>query len=62
MTTLDMSDEERTLLADVVEGYLSELRMEISDTDSQDYRKMLKDRKDVLLKILSVLQKDVMRQ
>ena len=62
MTTVNMTDEERTLLADVIEGYLSELRMEIGDTDSKDYREMLKDRKDILLKILSILQSDATRQ
>ena len=62
MITLSMTDEERTLLADVVESYLADLRMEIGDTDSKDYREMLKDRKEILLKILSILQSEALRQ
>jgi hypothetical protein len=48
---LDFSAEERELLQELVEQQLSELRMEIAGTDSQDFREGLKKRKAVLLKL-----------
>jgi hypothetical protein len=48
---LDFSAEERELLKEMVEVQLSELRMEIAGTDSQDFREGLKKRKAVLLKL-----------
>jgi hypothetical protein len=51
MIHLDLSAEEQELLQQLVEEQLSELRMEIAGTDSQDYREGLKTRKAVLLKL-----------
>ena len=59
MVTLSLTEKERMMLADVVENYLSELRMEIGDTDSKDYRDMLKLRKEILVKILSTLHAEI---
>lgn len=56
MTQLELSTEERTTLADVLESYLSDLSYEISNTDSLDYRNGLKDKAAILRKILSELQ------
>ena len=55
MIQLDIDDEEREILAGVLTSYLSDLRMEISHTDSQDVREMLKHRKAVLQKVLASL-------
>lgn len=49
---VDLSGEEREILRTVLESYLSDLRMEIADTDSKDFREMLKQRKDVVRKVL----------
>jgi len=55
MIHLDFSTEETKILGSVLESYLSELRMEIADTDSRDFRDMLKERKAVIEKTLDVL-------
>ena len=56
MITLDLTDEEHEILTFVLKSYLSDLRMEIADTDRMAFRDMLKERKAVLLKVLDVLQ------
>ncbi len=56
MINLDLTNEEKDILAMVLESYLSDLRMEIADTDSMDFRESLKKRKDVLKKVLETLQ------
>ncbi len=57
MINLDLTNEEKDILAMVLESYLSDLRMEIADTDSMDFRESLKKRKDVLKKVLETLQR-----
>ncbi len=56
MINLDLTKEENDILAMVLESYLSDLRMEIADTDSMDFRDSLKKRKDVLNKVLEALK------
>ena len=56
MINLDLTKEENDILAMVLESYLSDLRMEIADTDSMDFRESLKKKKDVLMKVLETLQ------
>jgi hypothetical protein len=56
MINLELTKEEKDILAMVLESYLSDLRMEIADTDSMDFRESLKKRKDVLKKVLEALQ------
>lgn len=56
MVTLDLDPDERRILTEVLESYLSDLRMEIADTDLMDFREMLKERKAVLLKVLDLLE------
>jgi len=58
MLKLDLTPEEQDVLRQVLEDALSDLRMEIADTDSYDYRTMLKGRKAVLAKALAALQAD----
>lgn len=48
MYSLTLNDEERALLAAVLQETISELRMEIADTDSHDYRAQLHKREDML--------------
>ena len=50
--TLQLADEEAELLKSVLEEYISELRMEVSNTDSMDFREDLK-RKEAILKSLA---------
>jgi hypothetical protein len=48
MSSLTLSAEERDLLEEVLTETISELRMEIADTDSYDYRARLHEREDML--------------
>lgn len=49
--TLELSPEEVAVLAEILRRDLGELRMEIADTDSKDFRDNLK-KKEVLIKSL----------
>lgn len=55
MIQLDLNPEEREILAEVLGSALSDLRMEISDTDSMDFRQKLKERKSVIEKALAAV-------
>jgi hypothetical protein len=55
MVHLEMKPTEAEVLRMVLESYLSDLRMEIADTDSMDYREKLKGRKTILRKIVSMI-------
>ena len=55
MIEVDLDDHERKILVTVLRSYLSDLRMEIADTDRQDFREMLKERKKVIGKMLTAL-------
>ncbi len=56
MIQLDLNDSEKNLLIEALESYLSDLRYEIANTDSQDYREKLKEKKAALEKTLSALK------
>ncbi|HJW14973.1 MAG TPA: hypothetical protein VJ776_09760 [Thermoanaerobaculia bacterium] len=49
--TLELSSEEAKILADVLTDYISDLRMEVANTDSMEVRDELK-RKEAILKSL----------
>jgi uncharacterized protein YlxP (DUF503 family) len=55
MLTLDLSDSERAVLREVLEEAASDLATEISGTDSKDFRDDLKDRREVLQKVIAAL-------
>lgn len=48
---IEMTPEEAQILLEILEVYLSDLRMEIADTDQMDFREGLK-RREVFLKEL----------
>ncbi len=52
---LELTQAEREALIDILDTYMSNLRMEISHTDRQDFRDMLKSRKNVVMKVLDRL-------
>ncbi|MGD2067514.1 MAG: hypothetical protein PVI57_02420 [Gemmatimonadota bacterium] len=56
MVDLKLDADEAELLRQVLRDYLSDLRMEIADTDSLDYRDRLKDRKQRLRGIAEKLE------
>ena len=55
MLELNLDANETSILKTVLESYLSDLRMEIADTDRMAFRDMLKERKAVLIKVLGAL-------
>jgi hypothetical protein len=56
MVRLDLIPAEAEVLRVALESYLSDLRMEIADTDSMDFRERLKEKKAVLRRIADSLQ------
>jgi hypothetical protein len=55
MHHLDLNSEEASVLRETLENYLSDLQMEIADTDRLDYREQLKHRKSILQRIAGAL-------
>jgi hypothetical protein len=56
MIQLMITEEEQKLLMDILENDISELRMEIADTDRQGYRDMLKNREFLMKNIQQKLE------
>ena len=56
MVQIELSTTEAEILRNALESYLSDLRMEIADTDSQDFRDQLKVRKEVLRKVIALIK------
>jgi len=59
MIHLSLDIEERETLINVLESYSSDLRYEIADTDSLDYRNELKKKEAMLAKLLTTLKQSV---
>lgn len=55
MLTLDLSPAEQAVLRAALEEAASDLATEISGTDSKDFRDDLKDRREVLQKVIAAL-------
>jgi len=53
--TLNLSSEQAETLAQVLEDYVSDLRMEVANTDSQEFRDDLKKKELFLKDLLSRL-------
>ncbi len=51
MATIELTNEEAETLSEILESYLSDLRMEIADTDQMNFRENLK-KKEVFIKEL----------
>ena len=56
MIQLSLSTEEATELREVLESFVSDLLMEIANTDLKDMRDRLKQRESILNKIIQDLQ------
>ncbi|MGB9801173.1 MAG: hypothetical protein ACPLUL_13870 [Thermanaerothrix sp.] len=59
MLTLDLTPEEARVLMQVLEACVSDMRMEISQTDNIRYKAMLKERKAALERVLQVLHEQM---
>ena len=55
MYHIELKEDERSILIDVLESAHSDLRMEISNTDQMDFREALKLRKAVVGRVLDAL-------
>ena len=55
ITKIELTPEESVLLKEVLESDLSELRMEISHTDSFDFREQLKKKQQMLTSLVGRL-------
>jgi hypothetical protein len=55
MVQLDLNSDEQAILLEILQTAFSDLRMEIANTDSQDFREQLKLRKAVVEKALAAL-------
>lgn len=53
---LELNAEEHEVLTQILDNYLSDLRMEIVDTDSTDFKNNLRHRKAVIVKVLEALR------
>jgi len=57
MAQLSLTDTEGETLTKALEAYLSDLRMEIADTDAHDFREGLKQEESVITRLLERLRK-----
>ena len=62
MVQLILTAEEATLLSEILASYLSDLRMEIADTDAMDFRVSLKQREVFLKRLLHTLYQEQVSQ
>jgi hypothetical protein len=58
MFQITLDEEEQLTLKELLQCCLAELRVEIHHTDDMDFKEMLKNRKNVLVKILNELAVD----
>ncbi len=56
MLQIELIDEEQHILKEILEGDLSDLRMEIRETDDRTFKEMLKNKEQVMEKILEMLR------
>ena len=58
MIQLQLDEGERLVLLQLLESCISDLRVEITGTDNINYKQMLKQRKEVFLKLQQALVLD----
>ena len=59
---LHLAEEAKKILLDLLDTCISDLRQEIAGTDNINYKDMLKQRKQVLIKLFQALQSDQQTQ
>lgn len=55
MIRIELTEAEAATLQDVLDSYLSDLRMEIADTDRMEFREQLKGKKKVIEDVIGRL-------
>ena len=58
MVTLNLNRDEQTMLGDILEYELKDLRNEISNTENWEFKAGLKKREELLKKVLAILKKE----
>jgi len=53
---LNLSEDEQNIIENILENNISDLSMEITNTDKMDYREKLKFKRYVLQKLLKLLR------
>jgi len=53
--SIELSEEDAGILKEALQSYLSDLRMEIADTDRMEFRDALKYRKSALMRVVEML-------
>jgi len=56
MVQLTLTETDAAALAKALEIYLGDLRMEIADTDSQDFRERLKQEEQIITRAMEQLR------
>jgi hypothetical protein len=56
MLQIELTEEEKRILIEILDATVGDLRMEIADTDAKDFRDRLKIRKQTVLKVLDALR------
>jgi hypothetical protein len=56
MITLDFTEQEAGVLREMLEGYLSDLRFEIADTEKKAFRDDLHKKEDFLKRTIGALR------
>ena len=57
---ISLTAAERSALEEALKEYLSDLRMEIADTDAKDFRDRLKEQEAILARVLAQLRQDAL--
>lgn len=55
MPQLELTEQEKETLTEVLNIFLSDLRLEITDTERLDYRKRLKEQEQLIKRMLGKL-------
>lgn len=56
MALIELSEDEAQALVNILEFYLSDLRMEIADTERMEWRKRMKTEEEFIKRLLNRLQ------
>ena len=62
MVQLEITEDERQILLQVLESCISDLRVEIAGTDNINFKDMLKQRKEIMLNLQRALVSDEQTQ
>jgi len=59
MRRIELDEREAEVLGEILRDYISDVRMEIADTDSQEFRDDLKQRETIAKDLLGRLERPI---